>query len=346
MQNLKQVPVKNLYYMLMYAWDYPLDRFQEVIKTKEPTSPIDLWAKLFNREVSRLIRQGLVKEYKAIKEETGRVRGKLMFPESIHQQSFYRAKMVCEWDEMDLDIVENRILKSTLEKILYDGSVSKETQIESRRLLTYLHHLQSIKLNEKIYQTLSVKGRYKAYQLAFYLSEMMVLDTFVEEGKSRDTLGTADQSKNLGKLFEAFVREFYRLNLPGYSVRSETFKWGSHPMLPKMITDISLRKGNRYIIMDTKYYVSALAEQFNVEKVRSAHLYQLNAYMQHAQLQVDPQVTIEGMLLYPKVDKDFDETFDLLGHTVRVCTLDLTTSWERIEERLIGIMGKELHRII
>ena len=327
--------------MLMYAWQYPLDRFQEVIKTKEPTSPIDLWAKLFNREVSRLIRQGLVKEYKAMKEETGMVRGKLMFPESIHQQSFYRAKMVCEWDEMDLDIPENQVLKSTLEMILYDVSVSKDTHLESRRLLTYIQHLQSIKLNEKTFRTLSVKGRYKAYQLSFYLSEMIVMDTFVEEGKSRNTLDTADQSKNLGTLFEAFVREFYRLNLPGYSVRSETFKWGAHPMLPRMITDISLRKGNRYIIMDTKYYVTALAEHFNVEKVRSEHLYQLNAYMHHAQLQVEPQVNIEGMLLYPKVEKDFDETFDLLGHTVRVCTLDLTTSWEKIEERLMGIIQDE-----
>ncbi|WP_165886949.1 5-methylcytosine restriction system specificity protein McrC [Scopulibacillus darangshiensis] len=339
MRSLKQVPVKNFYYMLMYAFRYPLDQFQEVIQTKEPTSPIDLWAMLFNREVGRLIRQGLVKEYQPVKEETGTIRGKIQFPESIQHQSFYRAKMVCEWDEMDANVTANRVLKSTLERILNDNSVGKEIQLESSRLLTYLLDIPSIELTNRTFQSLNVKGRYKAYHLAFYLSEMIAADAFIEKGQSQNRLDTIDESKNLGNLFEDFVREFYRLHLPGFSIGSETFTWGNHPMLPKMITDISMKSANRYIIMDTKYYVSALSQQFDVEKLRSAHLYQLNAYLQHAKLMAGAEMTIEGVLLYPKVDKGFDETFELLGHKVRVCTLDLTASWRRIEERLMTVVS-------
>ena len=83
-------------------------------------------------------------------------------------------------------------------------------------------------------------------------------------------------------------------------------------------------------MIDAKYYKETLLRyREGAPKVRSAHLYQLLSYLRNAQEDNGPE-TVEGVLLYPAVtDHELRLDFELIGHRVRVWTIDLTQGWRR-----------------
>ena len=147
-------------------------------------------------------------------------------------------------------------------------------------------------------------------------------------------------------VFEDFVRNFFRSEQTEFSVRSEIIKWHvtaaephSISYLPEMVTDISLRSPSRTIIIDTKYYRQTLSSNWGSEKIRSAHLYQLFAYLKNLEPRGGTDASAAGVLLYPTVGQNLDLHYVLGGHHVRIKTLDLNVHWKRIHAELLGIIG-------
>lgn len=87
----------------------------------------------------------------------------------------------------------------------------------------------------------------------------------------------------MARLFEDFVRNFYKKETPEYRVFLENINWeaGGDDLthLPLMQTDISIESQTRKIIMDTKYYQQSLMQYRGSQKLISGNLYQLFAYL-------------------------------------------------------------------
>jgi 5-methylcytosine-specific restriction enzyme subunit McrC len=146
----------------------------------------------------------------------------------------------------------------------------------------------------------------------------------------------------LAYLFENFVRNFYKKEAEGYKVQSKVIYWDTDnedvSLLPQMRTDISLGTNAAKIIVDTKFYHSAFSKNYGTEKLISGNLYQLFAYLTNNEKKSEKDQKAKGILLYPKVQKDLDKTYQIKGHEVRVCTVDLNKNWPTIHERLLEII--------
>lgn len=145
----------------------------------------------------------------------------------------------------------------------------------------------------------------------------------------------------MAALYEAFVRNFYRLH-SDFKVKREDIHWSwiaadavSAGLLPKMQTDISLSAGNRKIIIDCKYTPEATQQHYTAETLRSAHLYQLNAYLDN--LSSDP--SCEAMLLYPTVDKALSASYTHKGHKISIRTINLNQPWQAIHDDLLRLVA-------
>jgi len=68
------------------------------------------------------------------------------------------------------------------------------------------------------------------------------------------------------------------------------------------------------------------------DKLRSAHLYQLLAYLRNL------GDNSEGILLYPTAGVALDQIYILQEHRVRVTTIDLTRSWRDIAAGLLALI--------
>jgi 5-methylcytosine-specific restriction enzyme subunit McrC len=151
--------------------------------------------------------------------------------------------------------------------------------------------------------------------------------------------------RQMAVLFETFVRNFYLLEQSKFWVSSKILPWqnveggeGDLSFLPRMKTDISLVSPDREITIDTKYYASLFEGRFGPDKVRSTHLYQLFSYLKNLQVGTAHSAPIEGILLYPTVDRSVDLTYRIHGHPFRVATLNLNTGWEEIHQRLMSLL--------
>jgi 5-methylcytosine-specific restriction enzyme subunit McrC len=144
-------------------------------------------------------------------------------------------------------------------------------------------------------------------------------------------------------LFEEFVRSFYRIHTD-FRVNPEEIRWQWIPaddsakaLLPRMLTDISLTSVTRKIIIDCKYTPKATQQNFEAQKLRSEHLYQINAYMQN--LKGECADTCEMMLLYPTVEASLSVNYVHQLHKIGIRTINLSQPWRDIHRDLLSLVG-------
>jgi 5-methylcytosine-specific restriction enzyme subunit McrC len=149
--------------------------------------------------------------------------------------------------------------------------------------------------------------------------------------------------RKMAKVFQDFLYNFLRLQRIGTDVRREHIGWKARSvtdpkltLLPRMETDISLRRPGSRLIIDAKYYQSTLADYYDAPKFHSDNLYQLLSYVTNAE--PTDRETIAGMLIYPRVDRTRRENYEIQGHPVLIRTLDLNQDWRSVERELRDIV--------
>jgi 5-methylcytosine-specific restriction enzyme subunit McrC len=185
------------------------------------------------------------------------------------------------------------------------------------------------------------------YRFLIHLCELVFDCSLVHEQsgeyKFRDFL-RAD--KPMARLYEKFVFNFFKREQTAFKVSSDRIYWkaesasdASLAYLPSMLTDISLRSELRTIIVDAKYYGNTLQTYFGRETIHSGNLYQIYAYLKNLEVQGGNDAHAEGVLLYPVTADTHNHRYDIDGHSVRVVTLNLASSWQDIERQLFELVA-------
>ena len=105
-----------------------------------------------------------------------------------------------------------------------------------------------------------------------------------------------------------------------------------------MKTDIVLKKGSKTLIIDAKYYGKSLIEHKVKTELRSAHLYQIYAYVKN--LDKHNTGNVSGLLLYAKTDEEVfpdGAPFVIGGNSIGARTLDLNQKFDVISQQLDDI---------
>lgn len=339
------IPIQNVYYLLIYAWDV-LDEAELVdVNVADKTSLVDLFARVLNSGVEHALRRGLDRNYVSHADEIAGVRGKIMMAESIKRLSFPRARACCEFDEFSYDVPHNQIIKATLGTLSRCDLVSKENRISLHRTFERLPEMSDITVSERVFRTVQLHRNNRFYGFLLEVCRIINQNLLVNEtsGKSQFRDFVRDE-KTMARLFEKFVRNFYRREQTKFSISAERFRWqdtsGSTEdlqLLPSMLTDISLRSNNQHLVFDTKFYSAALTQHHGTKRLRSSHIYQLFAYMRNLSLIHGPERLVNGALLYPAVNDDLNLRYSMHGHVLRVLSVDLNQDWQAIRHDLLEL---------
>ncbi len=152
------------------------------------------------------------------------------------------------------------------------------------------------------------------------------------------------------RLFEKAIGGFYRVVLAPQNWGVQTGRWlnwqceeatpGIERILPRMQTDIVLDRPSpeARIVIDTKFTSITTEGYMRDETLKRDHLFQIYAYLRS---QVgrgrDLDDRAEGLLLYPSVGADLDESVHIQDHRIRFATVDLTASPMEIRRRLLSV---------
>lgn len=178
------------------------------------------------------------------------------------------------------------------------------------------------------------------------ISQLIYEGLIANEVDNEITFSDFIRDKQMSKLYEKFVLNFYRvhLNKTVYNVHAPKLKWDLDEkiseedlsLLPEMRTDIVVENKieNTQLIIDTKYYAQTLVTSnwTDSKKVRTGHLFQILAYVSNS----DFSGKIKGMLLYPTIEKEINANFPIGGRSIGIRTLNLDVEWKDISDRLLS----------
>jgi 5-methylcytosine-specific restriction enzyme subunit McrC len=352
-----KIPIHNLYFLLCYAWDKLEEADTVDVSREDLKTYIDLFAKILIGGTTRLLKRGLDRGYIEYEEDTRSPRGKFDLEDTIKRHLLLQARIHCRFDQLDHDVLHNRILRTTLGNLTRCEDLNGELRQQIVRLYRRLHGVTEIPLNTQTFRRVVLHRNNHYYRFLLHVCELIHDHLLIDEetGTSRFQDFLRDE-RAMARLFEAFVRNFYRREQEEFRVGSELIPWQRVEAseedlryLPVMRTDVSLNSKERQIVLDTKYYAEALQSYRSSDTVRSGHLYQLFAYLQNcaarasddrttALAAVPVDAAVEGILLYPCVGRTLDLRYSLHGHPIRVATVDLDQDWRGIHDRLLDLL--------
>lgn len=143
------------------------------------------------------------------------------------------------------------------------------------------------------------------------------------------------------RLYEKFILEYYKNEHPNLKVSASQIPWdtddGYREMLPVMQSDIMLKKGDKTLVIDAKYYAHTTQKQYNVNTLHSGNLYQIFTYVKN--LDKENTGNVSGMLLYAKTDEMVlpNNSYKMGGNAISVKTLNLDCDFLEIRKQLDDI---------
>ena len=344
MINDKGILIRNIYYMLSYAFQELKRRNYEDIDKEDFERVQDLFAEILYKGMSMQLKQGLYREYIEKHDTLPLLKGKLDIRETIRNRVQRKSVLSCEFDELSENNIFNQIIKTTACILVREKTVSRIRKVQLKSLLPFFDGVDEVNPFTIRWNMLRYQRSNQTYKMLMNIC-FFVLEGMLMTDESGAYKMATFSDEHMERLFEKFVLEYYRVHHKDLSANTERIDWDiditQSPMidfLPAMKTDITLRKGDKTLIIDTKYYGSMMQENFNRQTIHSNNLYQIFTYVKNE----DKCNTgnVEGILLYARTQEgiapDLNAVFG--KNRIRVRTLDLNKEFKGITEQLDNIL--------
>ena len=336
----KGIFIRNIYYMLTYAFQELKQNNYEEIAGEEFDEIHDLFAEILVRGISYQLKQGLHKEYISCHGSLSTLKGKLDINGTINNLMRKQQKIDCEYDELSENNKFNQILKTTVQFLLKHPKVKSDRKASLKRLMLFFSNVEVIDILTINWTTMRFDRNCKTYQMLLYVC-YFILDGMLMTTE-RGTYKMRDFSdEHMCRLYEKFVLEYYRKHYPELKAKATQIDWNidkeqsTSSILPIMRTDITLTFKERTLIIDTKYYSKSMQCQFDKRTIHSNNLYQIHSYVMN--YDVNHTGNVDGMLLYVKTEEDITpdgQTTFRDGNIIYYRTLDLNQDFENIKKQL------------
>lgn len=344
MTSDKGILIKNIYYMLAYAFQELRQNNYAEIAGEDFDEIYDLFAEILTRGISFQLKQGLHREYIKREEFLNTVKGKININKTISLRTRNSNLVACDYDELSENNIYNRIIVTTVDILLKHSNVKKKTKSSLKRLMLFFSNVQSVEIKTIHWNTLRFDRNNRNYRMLLYIC-YFILDGLLmttEDGQYKMREFSDD---HMNRLFEKFVLEYFKKKHPKLNARASQVEWNidkelsTESILPIMQTDIMLTIGQRTLIIDTKYYGRTLQSQFEKKSIHNGNLYQIHTYV--TEYDKDGTGYVDGMLLYAKTQESItpDGQMKLAkGNTIFFKTLDLNQDFKKIENSLNSLI--------
>jgi 5-methylcytosine-specific restriction enzyme subunit McrC len=341
MTDDKGILIKNIYYMLTYAYQVLRQTNYKEIAGEDFENIHDLFAAILFKGVAQQLKQGLYREYVTKTESLPVMRGKLNLPGTINNELQRKQELSCEYDELSVNNLCNRILKTAMVALVRQKTVSAENKAALRRVLPFFGLIDIIEPCAVKWSTIWFQRSNQNYRMliniCYFILDGMLLST--DNGKYK----MAEFSdEHMHRLYEHFILAYYKYHFKLIRSSSAQIHWnlddGKTEFLPIMQTDITLEHRGRVLIIDAKYYGKTMQTHFDKHTIHSGNLYQIFTYVKNRDKGNTGEVG--GILLYAKTQESItpDSDFVMGGSKISVKTLDLNLPFMEISRQLNKIV--------
>lgn len=337
----EHIKILNIYYMLAYAFQALRNTGVSEADAESFENIHELFAAILARGISNQVRRGLYRSYVPMEEPLSAVRGRIDITATVKQQTLRHRRLVCRYDEFSADTDLNRILKFTMQMLLRHGNIRSDIRGSLRHLLPFFDTVSEIDPLSIRWKSIIYNRNNRSYELLMNVCWMTLTGLLQTTSTGAHRLSSFLDDQHMHKLYEKFVLSYYQREHPQYHASASPVDWDiaegeDRSFLPAMRTDVTLRSGERTLIIDTKYYSHTMQHNplYDSKSLISGNLYQIFAYVKNA----DTKMTglVNGVLLYAGTDEEIqpDCEYTIGGNRIAAKTLNLNSNWQDICEQL------------
>jgi 5-methylcytosine-specific restriction enzyme subunit McrC len=223
--------------------------------------------------------------------------------------------------------------------LLRHGNVKPENKKSLRKLLLYFGDVSEVVPQSIRWDALKYHRNNASYRMLIGICRLTVKGLLLTTEKGAYKLATWLQDEEMYHLYEKFVLSYYQRHHASYHPNPAIINWDiaegdDRAYLPIMKTDITLQNGDRWLIIDTKYYGQTMQTNYDKRTYISGNIYQIYTYVKNSDMGATGNVA--GILLYAKTDEAVtpDGDFNIGGNRISLKTLDLNQDWDAITAQL------------
>ncbi len=365
--TIGKIPVKNLWLLMLYASALAKHVLRDTPPKKQdyeknPEDILNLVAEILTSAVERRLRRNITVELDRTRSDLTRVRGRIDHIRTERAHLLQHGMVACIFDEFTTDTPKNRLVRRALDKLSQTHSLGAEWKRRCRSDSLALEkagvgrNATGLGSNSRAGWTpSSIAMRSPEDWMMLAAAELALNLRIPAEKDGHAYLDALDRTNHdwIRNLFERAVAGFYHAKFPEWSVNhGDKIKWqkesptkGIAQIFPDMTTDITIERTDLHtntrsrIIIDTKFTEITTASQYKSHILKSGHIYQLYTYLRSQERKNDePSCRTSGMLLYPSVDGDVDESVTIQNHKFRFATVDLSKDSTSIRNRLMHLI--------
>ena len=295
--------------MLAYAFQVLRQKNYEDVASEEFEEVQDLFAAILARGIAQQLKQGLYREYITRNEDLPMLRGKLNLQGTIRSQIQRKKLLSCEYDELSVNNVFNRILKTTAQILMRDSNVKQKNKKALKKGMLLFGEVYGIEPAEIRWDFLQYQRNNKNYEMLMNIC-YFVLNGLLQTTENGRYKMVAFSDDHMHRLFEKFVLEYFKRHHTYLTeARAAQVKWNLSPeteqgmirFLPVMQTDVFLRYREKILILDTKYYGHTMQRRYDKATLHSGNMYQIFTYVKNQDAAGTGNVS--GMLLYARTEE-------------------------------------------
>jgi len=343
----KTILIKNIYYMLSYAYTPLKQGGYENVEKEEFENIHNLFAAILAKGIGRQLKQGLYREYIDKRDNLSTLRGKIDINGTINNNLTRRRLIACEFDELSENNLLNQIIKTTVMLLLRQKNVSQDHKSDLKKEMLFFSNVNYISPSEISWSRIRFERNNNTYRMLIGICQLILEGMLLTTEKGDYKLATFIKPEMMSKLYERFILEYYNQEHKELDARASQIPWGLDDgvdyMLPVMQTDITLTKGVKTLIIDAKYYSNSLQQHFDRMTIHSNNLYQIFTYVKNKEIELmDKPHEISGLLLYAKTEEELypDNDYSMSGNRIGVHTLNLNKQFSDIRKQLDAVLDQ------
>ena len=266
--------------MIRSLRDVPFKHLDTTNLKTERLSIFEIFIKMYLQEAIILVKKGLKSAYQEHEDNLRFYKGKLLVSEQIKLNSAHNERFYMRYDEYDMNRPENRLIKSTLLKLMM-LSTDNQNQKDIRHLLTFFEFVEPSVNFAKDFSLIKRDRTVKDYEMLLLWAKVFLLN---------HSFSTFSGSSNAWALlfpmetvFESYVAQELRKVFADtswtVSVQDKEqwlFDYPHHKFRLKPDIVITKEDGTK-IILDTKWKTLNDNERNNYD-ISQADMYQMFAY--------------------------------------------------------------------
>ncbi|WP_226674921.1 McrC family protein [Mesobacillus jeotgali] len=316
--------------MLTVTRNLPVTLNEGTLSQLAKSDLFHVFAQVYIQSLLKELRRGIYREYKLIEENSQSLRGRFMFHQHIRKNAFQPVKAYCEYDEIQEDVLLNRILKRAV-KMVYPYIAKSSLKSESLFMLEMFDQVNDVPIQKKDLRNFHFNRQNQRFQDAFLIARLILENQLMTSKYSGEQSFSFLFEMNV--LFESYIERAFRFlewenNLkvvPQHDEKRLLININSGQENIKLKPDFVIYNDSAQMIVDTKW--KSILREGRVT-YQQADLYQMYAYV------TSYEQANRCVLLYPKSENGLLPKWQVPGRNkyIEIHTIRLSSLVETLED--------------